>query len=606
MGTQMNSIRSQRWIALSPWRGVDSATAIPKAGSEQTGTQPSVPGWALPFGNGDSRAVVRVRFTLSARRALLALAGFVFGLLAAGEARSAGETVKIGFVTFLSGSAAGPFGVPARNAQELMVAAIARGEVPPPYDTAGIAGARIEPLIVDEAGGAQLQVSEFRKLVQKHRVDVVIGYVSSGNCKAIAPVSEELKVLTIMTDCGTPQIFEDIVKHPKYLFRTGAHAAMDGVGAARYLLDLDPGALTVSGINQNYAWGQDSWRDFAASMAQLNPSVTVMETHFPKLFGGQYSAEISALLASGSQAVHSSFWGGDMEALVFQGAARGLFTRSHVILTTGETAMHRLGAQMPDGTILGGRGTHGDFAPKSALNDWFRDRYFTRYGTWPTFPSYRMANAILAVKAAYEKAHAGEAMPDTEAVIAAFEYLEFDTPSGPISMAISNGHQAIQDTAYGQYAYDTENERGTLVNVRTYRARCVNPPEGMASLDWINEGFPGAECAASEPLGVAVASGGIGAASPFSKLAAIVIDGLVYSAWLFVVSVGLTLIYGVMRVLNVAHGSLYAIGAYAAATLVGNYFATGYPPAGIYLLLPAVAIGWGIVVGLLIERGFCA
>ena len=512
------------------------------------------------------------------------------------------DTVKIGFVTFLSGSAAGPFGVPARNAQELVVEAIERGELPPPYDGVGIAGARIELVIVDEAGGAQLQVSEFRKLVQKHEVDLVIGYVSSGTCKAVAPVAEELETLTIFTDCGTPQIFEEIVPNPRYLFRTGSHATMDGVAAARYLLDLDPGAATVAGINQNYAWGQDSWRDFAASMAQLKPDSMVTEAHFPKLFGGQYGSEISALLASGSTAIHSSFWGGDMEALVFQGAARGLFARSHIILTTGETAMHRLGAQMPDGTILGARGAHGNFAPNNSLNDWFRENYFARFGTWPTYPSYRMANAILAVKAAYEKARTGDAFPDTEAVIAAFEHLVFDTPSGPISMTISKGHQAIQDTAYGQYAYDAENDRGTLINVRTYAARCVNPPEGIASLAWIEQGFPGAECAPSEPLGV-VSKLDTREVFPLTKLVAIVIDGLVYSAWLFIVSIGLTLIYGVMRVLNVAHGSLYAIGAYAAATLVGVYFATGNPPAGVYLLLPTAAIGWGIVCGLLIERG---
>jgi branched-chain amino acid transport system permease protein len=63
-------------------------------------------------------------------------------------------------------------------------------------------------------------------------------------------------------------------------------------------------------------------------------------------------------------------------------------------------------------------------------------------------------------------------------------------------------------------------------------------------------------------------------------LLAILVDGLVYASWLFVVAVGLTLIFGVMRILNVAHGSLYAFGAYAAASLVGAYAATGFPPAG--------------------------
>ena len=44
-------------------------------------------------------------------------------------------------------------------------------------------------------------------------------------------------------------------------------------------------------------------------------------------------------------------------------------------------------------------------------------------------------------------------------------------------------------------------------------------------------------------------------------------DGVSYAALLFLVALGLTLIFGVMRILNVAHGSLYAWGGYFAATL---------------------------------------
>ena len=53
---------------------------------------------------------------------------------------------------------------------------------------------------------------------------------------------------------------------------------------------------------------------------------------------------------------------------------------------------------------------------------------------------------------------------------------------------------------------------------------------------------------------------------------AILTDGLVYAAYLFVVAIGLTLIFGVMKILNVAHGAFYAFGAYGAATAVGLYF----------------------------------
>ena len=38
---------------------------------------------------------------------------------------------------------------------------------------------------------------------------------------------------------------------------------------------------------------------------------------------------------------------------------------------------------------------------------------------------------------------------------------------------------------------------------------------------------------------------------------------MIYSAWLFIAALGLTLIYGVMKIVNVTHGSFYALGAYA-------------------------------------------
>ena len=84
---------------------------------------------------------------------------------------------------------------------------------------------------------------------------------------------------------------------------------------------------------------------------------------------------------------------------------------------------------------------------------------------------------------------------------------------------------------------------------------------------------------------------------------AILIDGLGFSAWLFLSSVGLTLIYGVMRILNIAHGGFYALGAYSAAWAIGLYTQTDNPIALTYLIIPVMAIVAGVVAGLVIERG---
>lgn len=81
------------------------------------------------------------------------------------------------------------------------------------------------------------------------------------------------------------------------------------------------------------------------------------------------------------------------------------------------------------------------------------------------------------------------------------------------------------------------------------------------------------------------------------------LDGLVFSSYLFLVSVGLTIIFGVMKILNVAHGSLYAWGAYTAAYLIGIWSEAGLGDAGTFLMIPAAALVVGCILGFVLERG---
>lgn len=77
-------------------------------------------------------------------------------------------------------------------------------------------------------------------------------------------------------------------------------------------------------------------------------------------------------------------------------------------------------------------------------------------------------------------------------------------------------------------------------------------------------------------------------------------DGISYAALVFLVSVGLSLIFGVLRIVNVAHGSLYAYGAYTAATL--GLLVTPISP---WLTFPALLVASvlvGAIVGGLMER----
>ena len=416
--------------------------------------------------------------------------------LAAAGALSTGaqaqESFKIGVVSFLSGQAAESFGIPAVNGAKSLIEAFNAGKAPAPYDKTGFGGMKVEAVYVDEAGGATKQVQELRNLYDRERVDAVVGYVSSGDCLAVAPVAEEMKRFLLLYDCGTPRIFED--GKYNYVFRTASHGTMDNVALARYLKAKNVKVDTFNLINQDYAWGQDSKKDFTLSMEQLYPKAKIGQDQLPKFGAGQYGTEISALMSKPADVTHSSLWGGDLQAFILQAAPRGLFKRTQVMLSAGDHVLPGLGDKMPDGTILGARGAYGLMAPKSALNDWWWDLYSKAHNVYPVQAPYRMAQALLGLKLAAEKAMAanGGKKPTHEQLAAALKGLEWESPAGRIRMVLGDGHQAIQPTAIGKTRYDAGKKMVLLEDIVRFPAECVNPPADTKSEEWIKAGFPGA------------------------------------------------------------------------------------------------------------------
>jgi branched-chain amino acid transport system substrate-binding protein len=264
---------------------------------------------------------------------------------------------------------------------------------------------------------------------------------------------------------------------------------MDNAAAALYVTEMKPQVKSIAGINQNYAWGQDSWTDFEHAMKALKPGTEVATSQMPKLFAGQFGAEISTLLGANADIVHSSFWGADLEGLILQGAPRGLFQKSLVVLSAGEPAINRLGAKIPDGTIIGARGPYGPFAPDTALAKWFKTTFEDRYNVAPNYASYKASQALLGVKAAWEKAQAaaGGKTPTQDQVIAAFENLVFEGPGGRVAMSLGKGHQAVMDNAIG--TTKVVDGKLTMTNVKRYPAAQINPPDGVKSEAWLKSGF---------------------------------------------------------------------------------------------------------------------
>ena len=87
----------------------------------------------------------------------------------------------------------------------------------------------------------------------------------------------------------------------------------------------------------------------------------------------------------------------------------------------------------------------------------------------------------------------------------------------------------------------------------------------------------------------------------FSGLLVQLLNGLASASSLFLVSAGLSLIFGVMRIVNFAHGSFFMLGIYVAYSLVEQLGAAiGFWPA--LLLAPLATAALGALVEVVLLR----
>ena len=141
------------------------------------------------------------------------------------------------------------------------------------------------------------------------------------------------------------------------------------------------------------------------------------------------------------------------------------------ILTTGETAMHKLGAQIPDGTVLGARGPFGPYAPNNAYNKWFAKRLrgevqgAAELRLLPDGAGDPRREAGVGEGAGRQRRQAAEQRAGRARRC---ENATFEGPGGTVRMAIGKGHQAIMETVYG--TTKLVGGKLTLVNVKRYPA----------------------------------------------------------------------------------------------------------------------------------------
>jgi len=386
--------------------------------------------------------------------------------------------LKIGITTFTSG-AASVFGTPAKAAAEILIEEM--------NAAGGIGGVKVVATFIDEGVGGDKMLSEYRRLVQEQGVRTMLSAISSGNCNIVAPVAEDLKVLNVMWDCGTEKVLE--AKRYKYVVRTQGNATTEMVATLLYLLRTKPNFNTIAVVNQDYAWGRDSWEIFLSALKVFKPDVKVVAEMFPKLGAADFSTEISRLQALKPDVVLNTSWGGDLDTFVRQAGQRGLFTQGSLyVLPLLESSLERLGAAVPDGIIAGGRGEHYWAHPETKDDPKHKDfvaKFRAKTGAYPIYPTYHMAQALVGLKTGYEsaiKANGGK-WPGPEQVAEAMRKSTFKAYGGEIKMREDG--QGLEDQLLGITKRVPQYPFAVMDKMMLVPADMVTAPVGQMSLEWI-------------------------------------------------------------------------------------------------------------------------
>lgn len=408
-----------------------------------------------------------------------AIAGLALSIglvpIASRAANQKPKSLPIAVVTFFSGSGA-VVGGPSVDSAKLTIDEINKA--------GGIDGVPMTAQYVDESGGATKQVAEFRSLAPN--VAAVVGYVSSGDCLAVAPVADQLQRLTIFSDCTTNALYEG--HSYRWVFRTQPPASANATAMALYIAKHYPHLKSIAGINQDYAFGRDQWKYFSEAMQALDPGVKVGSALFPALFSGHYTSDITRIQSESPSLVYSSLWGGDVVALIQQGVAQGLFSQSVVALALGTQGGIEGLKALPAGVIVGSEHSylmHPGKITNPELAQFFTE-YRARFHRYPasTYP-FTIRRSIIALRDAYDAAikKNNGAWPSEQQVADALTGLEVKTSLG--TMVIQKDHQATFPERVGVSVKSKEYPFDVFNKIITFPASMIMPPPGTTAESWI-------------------------------------------------------------------------------------------------------------------------
>jgi branched-chain amino acid transport system substrate-binding protein len=201
----------------------------------------------------------------------------VISVLAAG----CGSPERIGAIVSRSGAAA-TYGDEIARGYDLAVDELnARG---------GVRGRRLELLYRDDSTNPEMGMTALRDLVERERVAVVLGAVSSRVTLRLAAYCERRRVLLLSPSASTPQLSDA----GEYIFRTYPSDVLEGASMADFARDLGLDRVAILAVDSDY--GSSLADAFAERFRAAGGSVVAVLT-FPEGNNDALSDAVKAIAA---------------------------------------------------------------------------------------------------------------------------------------------------------------------------------------------------------------------------------------------------------------------------------------------------------------------
>lgn len=288
-----------------------------------------------------------------------------------------------------------------------------------------VAGRAIELIVEDTEGRGDAALTKARKLVEKDRVDILAGLISSASCYAVAPYVAQHRVLTIITgNCGAEQLTKNPALRSPYIWRTTQAAGMLSYPLAQYLLER--GMKRAVMVFSGYAGGYEVGDGFARAF--IDGGGTIVQEIYPAL-GTTDFGPFMARISRDADAVVTFIVGTDGLRFAQQFAEYGL-KGALPLMDVGEVIAGGPNlTQLKDVALGVISSTHYAQDTRTPENEDFLRRVQARYGSRPLSVDFVAGYAGMQVIASALDAIAGN-VEDSRRLIAALGRVDIRTPKG--------------------------------------------------------------------------------------------------------------------------------------------------------------------------------